>query len=427
MNAQDAQTVEVDEAQDDALGLRIARLSQPAEVEPVATHIWKQALEASHKDAPRRIKHALSLREARHSDVAARVTPSWQRRAAIGAIAAMIALAGGFVLMPSLGKARSSARVSSSYSTAETLTKMPAPATELQPMRDSARSLSSVPGFTLNQKSSSEPLATASPDVARMLVQEASIDIVSSDVRGLFARVQGLLRSDLGEYVQQSNLTGTNAQQPANPPRERDDHLLHAAPLSGSLVLRVRNERLQDTLTKLRALATANGEVRSENATASDVTDQAVDLDARIASEQRLESELLRLVETRGQLSELLELRTRLASVRESIERMQARRDALSRQVAFATITVTLIDAAEQSPASQNKSVWRDGLTTIGEAWHEGIDWLVGLLAFTLRLLVGGLPIWLIACAIYWLYRKFERHQRAREANEPAPFGAGSK
>jgi hypothetical protein len=257
-------------------------------------------------------------------------------------------------------------------------------------------------------------MATAAPDATRMLVQQVSLEIVTKDVRGTFTRAQGLLRSDLGEYVQQSNLIASTI----------PDARGVVGTLTGSLVIRVRHERLQETLANLRLIAGLDGSVRSEAASASDVTDQAVDLDARILSEQRLETELLRLVETRGQLSELLELRTRLATVRESIERLQAKRDSLARQVSYATISLSLIDAGKTASQAPSASRWSGMSENLAAAWQDGLSGLVSVLAFLLRVLVGGLPIWIAAAGGAWLARVLWRKRLGRLAQEPVPFAS---
>lgn len=410
----DTQPFAQDEAAHEALGQRIAMLSSPSQTSGVQASLWKQALAAARSEAPPHVQRAMRASDVTPASRTAKSTfYSMRTKLAIGSVAALLAISGGLLVIPALGKARASARaISYSNYSSDSMTKYAPPSTS-SPVPLPIQSTPSVSASSALSANANDRMATPSPDATRMLVQQASLEIVTKDVRGTFARAQALLRSDLGEYVQQSNLTGSAA-------RDAEG----VSTLTGSLVIRVRHDRMQETLGRLRSLAEPHGSVRSEVASASDVTDQAVDLDARISSEQRLETELLRLVETRGQLSELLELRTRLATVRESIERLQAKRDSLARQVSYATISLTLIDANETPVREGSATTWTRVGKTFASAWHDGLDALVGVLAFLLRMLVGGLPLWLAAGLGIWIARAMWRKNLARKAREPVPFAS---
>lgn len=115
--------------------------------------------------------------------------------------------------------------------------------------------------------------------VARSVIRKSTIELAVPDAREAFAKVQHLLRADLSEFVEASTLTG----------QDKDAR--------AQLTLRVAatGDRLGEVLNQLRTL----GKVESENSTGDDVTAQAVDLDARLRNEKQVETELLRLLESR--------------------------------------------------------------------------------------------------------------------------------
>lgn len=117
----------------------------------------------------------------------------------------------------------------------------------------------------------------------------------------------------------------------------------------GATVAQVRVQvpagQLDAVLDRLRADANVHDEAR----TASDVTDQLVDLDARLATLQRAEEQLTALFdeagsqEGRSRVDEVVYLLEQLRPVREEIERLTAAQAHLEQQVALSTLTVTLL------------------------------------------------------------------------------------
>ena len=73
-----------------------------------------------------------------------------------------------------------------------------------------------------------------------------------------------------------------------------------------------------------------------------DVTDQLVDLNARIKSKQILEQRLFQLIEKTADMTDVLSLEESLNRVRQEIERMQAQTLSLQNQVAISKINITI-------------------------------------------------------------------------------------
>src|SRR5690606_21189925 len=112
---------------------------------------------------------------------------------------------------------------------------------------------------------------------ARQVVHRVNMAITVEDVRTAYQSVLHLVSEVSGEFVETSSLLTEQGQ------------------LRGELKIRVRAERLSAVLTDLRAL----GEVQVEQAAGDDVSEQLVDLDARLRNERRIDGELLELLETR--------------------------------------------------------------------------------------------------------------------------------
>jgi Domain of unknown function (DUF4349)/Putative zinc-finger len=166
--------------------------------------------------------------------------------------------------------------------------------------------------------------------------------------------------------------------------------------------LRVPADRLNDTVEALRKL----GQVTQDAVGSDDVTDQVVDLDARLASGRATERRLADLLKNRtGKLSDVLEVEREMTRVRLEIEQLDAQRTNIGKRVTYATVTLTIVeerkaglDAGPLSLASRLRVATADGLQTAVES-------IVGTVLFLLR--IGPtLSVWLLVAAAAWLVRR---------------------
>lgn len=86
------------------------------------------------------------------------------------------------------------------------------------------------------------------------------------------------------------------------------------------------------------------GEVFSKSISGKDVTDQIIDLKARIRNAEALEAGLLELLKKAEKVSDMLEVMRELSKVREEIEVMKAELENLERSVAYSTITLWILE-----------------------------------------------------------------------------------
>jgi hypothetical protein len=232
--------------------------------------------------------------------------------------------------------------------------------------------------------------------VDRMVIRKATMELKTRDVRAVFVKSAQVLSEAQGEYIESSTLSG-----------EGDA-------TQGSLTLRVSAGRLSGVLNQLRAL----GEVTSENSTGEDITDQYVDLEARLRNEQRVETELLDLLASRkdAPLKEVLDLRDSIGRIRESIERMTAQRERLSRLVSLATVLVIIRpDSTRPPPIPEGLGGYF--LKQLRVSWQSALTFLADSVAFVLRVVVGGAVFWIVGAIMLAARRRAVRAL----GREPAP------
>jgi hypothetical protein len=214
------------------------------------------------------------------------------------------------------------------------------------------------------------PSAVVPPGIARQLVRNASLRVVVKDLDSTSRRAQALAVS-LGGHV-----AHVDEQRPEGAP-------------SATLVLRVPVARLDEALAALRAMGVR---VEHETQGVEDVTEQVVDLDARLRTLEATERELRALLaesRQRGQkVADIMAVYRELTGIRTQIEQLQAQRSALETMAALSTIHLQLVPAVTTLPVAGTG--WRPG-----ETFRSSLRALVGGLR-----VVGDLAIFLVVVVI---------------------------
>lgn len=309
--------------------------------------------------------------------------------AAAASLLLMVVVIGAII--PSLGRARMSSVTSSAMYGA--------------PPESAPESLGVpiVGSVSMHQDAAGAPQPPAEPQPAAMpraVIRRATVDLIVESVPAAQASITALVSEARGEFIENVSVTG-----------ERQF-------LTATLTLRVDATRLDAVLAQLRAL----GQVRTEQVGGEDVSDQLIDLDARLRNERRIEQELLTLLDTRkdAPLEDVLKVRESLASVRGTIERLAAQQQRLSRLVALSTVTVTLRTLDVRPPDD-------DGLGSffaerMSDAWSGGLRGLVRSVAWFVEVVLGGLVLWLVLGALALVITVWRKRRRRRLAEEPAPL-----
>lgn len=181
---------------------------------------------------------------------------------------------------------------------------------------------------------------------------------------------------------------------------------VYPAPAQSSITVRVPAERLQDVIDQVSALGT----VSTSAVDRVDVTDQAVDLRARIAAQETSVARLTELLAQSGSVSDLIAAESALADRQAALEADRQQLKMLEDQVAMSTLTVNLAprDAAPQAdPAG-----FGDG---IAAGW-AGLVATVNGIVIGFGFLLPWLAVLAVAGVVVWAVRRVIRRRRARRA-----------
>ena len=163
----------------------------------------------------------------------------------------------------------------------------------------------------------------------------------------------------------------------------------------GTVVIRVPSASFERALGLLDEI----GDVRSEFVDTQDVTEEFVDLRARVRNARAQQTVLLRLMDRATSVGDTIRVQNELAQVQESIERMKGRLRVLGDLTSFSTLAV---EVTEKGVVPQP----RDKVSTLARAWDDAIDAFLGVIA---AVIVGAgflIPVALLALAGLLVFRR---------------------
>ena len=161
----------------------------------------------------------------------------------------------------------------------------------------------------------------------RRIISNASVSIEVETVETAIDQVRSIAEG-LGGFVEHLSSFGSDENQQAN------------------MTLRVPQDQFFPAVDRIEEL----GKVRARNLGSEDVSEQFIDLEARLKSSLLEEKSLLSLLERANQISETLSIERELSRVRADIERVQGQLNFLERRVDLATISVSLFRPDSRLP-----------------------------------------------------------------------------
>ncbi|MFC3449700.1 DUF4349 domain-containing protein [Amycolatopsis speibonae] len=229
-------------------------------------------------------------------------------------------------------------------------------------------------------KAGQEKAPAAQPGIAdRKLVRTASLELTAPNVADVLSQVRVITQGAAGYTGQEST-------------QEK----------RASVNVIVPSERLDGVLDQLGKLGK---QVRRE-VTATDVTDQMVDVDSRLASQRASVERIRALLARATSVSEIASVESELTSRESELESLQKRRESLAGSVAMSTISLQVKAETVAAAEEEARSGFFGGLAN---GWDAFLTFGGGLLtvlgAMAPFLLVFGIP----AAALVWWLRKRRR------------------
>jgi hypothetical protein len=176
---------------------------------------------------------------------------------------------------------------------------------------------------------------------------------------------------------------------------------------TATLTVQVPSERFDQFLNQVRTSPLVV-KVEREQLQSQDVTDEYLDLDARLRNLQVTEQRYLALLDRASTIEEILRVEQELSRVRYEIEQVTGRKQYLERHIAYAQATITLVPA----PAAQEaRGPAFDLARAVERAWRASLEFIGGVVEIAVMLVVFFWWLWpvlaiLTVLALRWRGRR---------------------
>jgi uncharacterized protein DUF4349 len=153
---------------------------------------------------------------------------------------------------------------------------------------------------------------------------------------------------------------------------------------TASVTIRVPSARFTDAINQLKQL---DAEVLTSTVSGQDVTDQFVDLQARLAAKQSEEQRYLALIARANTIDDILKIDGSLTNVRTQIEQLTGQINSIKARTDFSTIVISVSPAAvlpgEEPSASWDPArTFTRALAALGTMLRVFADFAIWLLVF---------------------------------------------
>lgn len=233
------------------------------------------------------------------------------------------------------------------------------------------------------------PASSESLPIDRLIIKTGEVSVVVKDVPGTIKSIAAYVEKN-GGFIVNSQISKTSL-----------------APY-GEITVRIPSKGFDSGLLEVKSL----GDVQRENVVGSDVTEEYMDLDARLRNLMAAEKQFLTILEKAEKIPDILAVQRELTQVRSNIESLQGRMKYLKTSADMSSLTVylstdpsvlpTIEDSNEWKPLAVLKSAVR-GLIAVGK-------WLANLVIY----LAVFIPLWILIVLIVWGIRALVRRSRAR-------------
>lgn len=247
--------------------------------------------------------------------------------------------------------------------------------------------------------------ARSTADAAdRKIIRNADITIEVSSTTDAQHRVTSIAEAHGGFVV-----TSEAKQRESNDPAQRT--------LDIKLVVRIPSNQFGVAFDEIKRLA---GNTPEEQVKSQDVTEDFIDLEARIKTQKALEIQFLEIMRQATKIADALEVQRQIADVRTEIEQLEGRKRFLENRSSLSTINVNI--RATKPVIAVTQSGFRHSLR---EAVSDSVGMASDMVLFFARFVIMMVPVVLFVLlpaglAVRYLVRRAKRMRLAQALAAPA-------
>jgi hypothetical protein len=254
------------------------------------------------------------------------------------------------------------------------------------------------------QVEAEQPVADASgaggadyAGIERLIVRNATLSLVVPDTQAALDEINALVK-ELDGYVVQSNVTR------------------YQEGLRASVTFRIPAESLDAALARIRKMAS---EVRSENVSGEDVTEEYVDLQSSLRHLQATEARLLEFLDEAEDTKAALAVYDQLRQVQAEMEQVKGRIQYLEQSAAMATVDLDITPDELAQPIQVGgwhpEGTLRNAVQSLVRVLQFLVDAAIVIVVLIVPVLAAiALPF----VGLFLLVRAIVRRRRARKASQ---------
>ncbi len=183
---------------------------------------------------------------------------------------------------------------------------------------------------------------------------------------------------------------------------------------SVSMTIRVPADKFQETIEEIRKTV---DRVIVETISGQDVTEEFVDVEARLKAKKALEERYLEIMKQAKSVADALEVERQLANVRTEIESIEGKKRFLENQSSLSTINIEL-----QTPAAISASS-SGFFYELQQALSDGFEAALTFILVLIRIVIAILPFLIlivlpILLFLRYYWKRFKKKRTARKIVE---------
>lgn len=232
----------------------------------------------------------------------------------------------------------------------------------------------------------------------RLIIRNGSLYIVVQDTEETIQQISQLVQRQQG-WVVSSNVYDYSSSAKA-----------------GTIYVRIPVNQFEATIATIKGMAV---EVTSESTNSEDVTNQYVDLNARLSNLEATADRVRAFLDEAENVEEALAVNQELSRLEGEIEVLKGQIQYLSRSAAFSSLTINLTPDIVSQPVTLPG--WRPQ-GTAKNALENLVATLQNIADFIIYFTISGLPlILLFGLPAYFILRQVWRRWRGTGSASPAP------
>ena len=230
-------------------------------------------------------------------------------------------------------------------------------------------------------RAASEIATSEDTTIDRKIIKTGSISIEVSEFDSAAAVVEQLAAA-AGGFVSNSN-----------------SYITSEGQKRGTITIRVPAVGFDSVLGEIKKL----GEVKSTSSSGQDVTEEYIDLEARLTNYKRQEGRFLSILDNATTVEDVLKVEEQLGRVRGEIERIEGRLRYLDNYIDLSTITVSL---QEPTPITRKWGL-RDALS-------DSVEGFIGMTNALIIFTGSIIPVLIFVLVLFGIFRRLRRRRQPK-------------